>query len=1213
MVKTNNNTKRIVLKKDKDTEKVIEFKTLSDRFDSYFDLKKASKGTKETKKEKVTKKETVKTPEKVQKQKKTPAKKTVKKKTPQLTNEKLEENLDQDLENYFKSGKPADESGSFYEFQKVCEELSNESSHKGKTDIIEDYLSTFEGDVYLFLKLILPKADHRKYNMKEKKLIKICSGIFGADEDDMLTDLEQGDVSETLSKYFKESRNTVKWSTLTLKQVDDFLTKLTTLSKVIEQERALTQFLINKATANDLKYLTRLIVGDLKTYAGAKYVLAGFHIDAFDVFQVSQNLKMVFDRIMKKKNSTGYSPLTPSIGMSFNDDDFDSLLKQDPNDKDDEDDSSSSSSESEKEIEEKEGKKKKEKKTKAPKQKVKAYIQLDTPVKPMLARASKTYEDAIKRCPNGFFIETKYDGERIQIHKNGDEFHCYSRSLKPIVPNKYQEVKKYISKAIKEDKVILDGEILLVDLKTGNPLPFGTLGTHKKKQFTDAVVGIFIFDILYLNGKSLLNTPLEKRRQVLEKVVKLIPNRIMLSEYTLCDGSIEDREALLSLKMTNAIEQALEGLVLKDLQSTYEPGARHWIKMKKDYLKGMADSADLIVLGGYYGSGSKGGLLSVFLMGCYDTKKKCYRTVCKAGNGHDDDTIQELQNQLTPNMIKIQQDNSKVPGNILVERSITPDWIVDDPLKSQVWEISGAEFSQSKKFSAGFSIRFPRVTKVRDDKEVEEATTYQELMDLVEASKRTSSVLLSDLVKPKTRDEIAANKRQREEEEMDEMLEDDDIIEELPKKKQKIEKSKEIIDATLEYHFGNVVQPKDSKNCLIVHSVDNSGNWSTRGVMGQITKKFGDSIEKEYKKCNKNKSNNGIGDIQTINISKEDNIYICNIIAQKASRKGGAPDIDYTGFKYGLKEAAKFAKKNQLTIHFSKFHHAIPNLDSTKVEDIIKETIKSTNVSFIVYTRDDNDKSICGKKIQFGEKKSQLNDDDVDDDDDNPFNLKLFGDDETPKTPKEKVIELISEDPMDEEDFGKSNIFENMNVVISGYSDNETKEIKKLFEDAGGKVQNKWSLIGNKTTHLICETFTTVYDHVEKLGGKIVNRNWIDQSLKRKKKLKEFEFIFPQPEIEKQEKKTISSSSVSANLTDIFPDDSMVHINHDLKDYKKLKRLVFAYGGVVVEKVDGNTTHLVTDSKMDVPSSFKGKIVKSKWIWDSVEEETLKNENDYKL
>jgi DNA ligase-3 len=98
-----------------------------------------------------------------------------------------------------------------------------------------------------------------------------------------------------------------------------------------------------------------------------------------------------------------------------------------------------------------------------------------------------------------------------------------------------------------------------------------------------------------------------------------------------CTGSNDNREALLSSEMANAIKLGLEGLVLKDIKSPYEPNARHWMKMKKDYLKGMADSADLIVLGAYFGTGSKGGLMSVFLMGVYDEQSKTYKTVCKAG------------------------------------------------------------------------------------------------------------------------------------------------------------------------------------------------------------------------------------------------------------------------------------------------------------------------------------------------------------------------------------------------------------------------------------------------------------------------------------------------------------------------------------------------------------------------------------------------------
>lgn len=83
------------------------------------------------------------------------------------------------------------------------------------------------------------------------------------------------------------------------------------------------------------------------------------------------------------------------------------------------------------------------------------------------------------------------------------------------------------------------------------------------------------------------------------------------------------------------VSLGLEGLVIKDKMSKYEPGKRHWLKVKKDYLfdGAMADSADLIVLGAWYGTGQKGGMMSVFLMGCYNEKTKRFCTVTKVHTG----------------------------------------------------------------------------------------------------------------------------------------------------------------------------------------------------------------------------------------------------------------------------------------------------------------------------------------------------------------------------------------------------------------------------------------------------------------------------------------------------------------------------------------------------------------------------------------------------
>ena len=153
--------------------------------------------------------------------------------------------------------------------------------------------------------------------------------------------------------------------------------------------------------------------------------------------------------------------------------------------------------------------------------------------------------------------------------------------------------------------------------------------------------------------------------------------------------------------------------------------------MKKDYLDSgsMADTADLVVLGAYYGTGNKGGLKSVFLMGTYCEKRNQWLTVTKVGNGFDDKTLMKLQKEI--DMVEIKKDYNKVPDWLVISKSLVPDFIVKNPKKSPVWELTGAEFSKSETHTAdGISIRFPRVTKVRDDKSWKEATSLASLKNL---------------------------------------------------------------------------------------------------------------------------------------------------------------------------------------------------------------------------------------------------------------------------------------------------------------------------------------------------------------------------------------------------------------------------------------------------------------------------------------------------
>ncbi|XP_061557962.1 DNA ligase 3 isoform X1 [Phycodurus eques] len=571
----------------------------------------------------------------------------------------------------------------FREFRKLCATVAENNSYNSKTQIIEKFLrkgtggDKFHGDLYLTVKLLLPGVVKSVYNLNDKQIVKLFSRVFRCNQDDMVQDLEKGDVSETVRMFFEESKASPPSakSLLTIQEVDASLTRLAQLTKEDEQQAELEE-ITKKCTSNDLKGIIRLIKHDLKMNAGAKHVLDAVDPNAYDAFKASRNLGDVIERVLRNQQEA-------SNGSG-------------------------------------------------PRKLLTVEATLMTPVQPMLAEACKSIEYAMKKCPNGMYSEIKYDGERVQVHKSGDSFSYFSRSLKPVLPHKVAHFKDYIPQAFPGGhSMILDAEVLLIDTNTSKPLPFGTLGVHKKAAFQDANVCLFVFDCIYFNGNSLMERPLCERRKFLHDNMVEVPNRILFSEmkHVTRAGDLADM-------ITRVIREGLEGLVLKDVKGSYEPGKRHWLKVKKDYLNegAMADTADLVVLGAFYGKGSNGGIMSSFLMGCYDPDSKKWCTVTKCSGGYDDAMLARLQKEL--DVVKISKDPSKIPGWLKIVKNYYPDFLIRSPEQAPVWEITGAEFSKSEMHTAdGISIRFPRMTRIRDDKDWKSATNLHQLKELYRISK----------------------------------------------------------------------------------------------------------------------------------------------------------------------------------------------------------------------------------------------------------------------------------------------------------------------------------------------------------------------------------------------------------------------------------------------------------------------------------------------
>ena len=526
------------------------------------------------------------------------------------------------------------------------------------------------------------------------------------------------------------------------------------------------------------------------------------------------------------------------------------------------------------------------------------------------------------------------------------------------MPHKVSHFKDYIPKAFKDSKdLILDAEVLMVDVNTGNPLPFGSLGIHKAAGFQDAKPCLFIFDCMFYNGENLMQKSIEYRRQKLQEIMTEVGNYVKFSE-----AKIIKKKSDLEQMIKEVLSQGLEGLVLKDLKSIYEPGKRHWLKVKKDYLHegAMADSADLVVLGAWYGSGKRGSIMSIFLMGCLDKARSKWKTVTKVHTGHDDETLDRLQKELAPLMDKIKGNVDLLPDFLDCTRSMIPDFIVKNPKNSPVWEITGAEFSKAEIHTAdGISIRFPRVTKIRDDKTWESATSLTELNKLFEASKQCTKIDLDqNLKRPPPTSPLSSSQELPSPEKKRMKMHDEEISVTLGASGKSFDKIR--IKAKSGFHLevlqGDLFKTDDETTSL-AHCVSRDLKMS-KGIAKLFRDKFGRVQELE-------RMNVDIGGVAVLklrsNRGQEQNKFVYNLVTK--AKYSDFPTYD--NLKQSLLAMKTHALENSVQcLAMPKIGCGLDKLEWNAVRTLIKNIFLDTSIHIKVFTLE---------KIEVSKKPKQNN------------------------------------------------------------------------------------------------------------------------------------------------------------------------------------------------------------------------------------------------
>ncbi|GMH47838.1 hypothetical protein TrVE_jg8962 [Triparma verrucosa] len=362
------------------------------------------------------------------------------------------------------------------------------------------------------------------------------------------------------------------------------------------------------------------------------------------------------------------------------------------------------------------------------------------PVEPMLAKPTKSVQEVLKRLEGQrFTCEYKYDGERVQVHLCPDgSVRCFSRNLLDTT-DKFPEAPEFVKEACADTNVtsfVLDAEIVAFDSAKQMLVPFQVLSTRKREmeKGEEAKVKVIVqaFDLMYLNGESLLLKSLSDRRDLLKKHFKVVEDKFRFAVSI--DAQEDGDTAAIEEFLDAAIKGQCEGLMVKtlDTNAIYEPTKRslNWLKLKKDYLEGMGDSVDLVPLGAYFGQGKRTGTYGAYLLGCYDTESEELQSVCKCGTGFSDENLKLLMEGLEDAIEETK------PKGYVVASTLEPDvWFKP----CQVWEVKAADLSTSSTHKGalgkvaegrGIGLRFPRFERLRPDKKVEQATSSEQILDM---------------------------------------------------------------------------------------------------------------------------------------------------------------------------------------------------------------------------------------------------------------------------------------------------------------------------------------------------------------------------------------------------------------------------------------------------------------------------------------------------
>jgi DNA ligase 1 len=548
----------------------------------------------------------------------------------------------------------------------VYESLEKTPSKLGKRDILSELFrssgkSDLERMVLLSQGRVFPASSSEELGVADSLVKKAISRATGHSESKVEAEYKKvGDLGIAAENLAGERRqSTLMKKRLTVEFVVKNLRELPMVSGGGSQERKLgiISELISSADAKEARYIVRTVLGTLRIG-----VAEGVVRDAISkAFDVSKD---------KVEHAWNMMPDFGAVAVIARDGGNDGLDK--------------------------------------------VGLRLGTSIQVLLAEKApdiKSALDAFKEAD----IEVKYDGARVQIHKDGTKIKAFTRRLEDVT-HQFPDLVELAKAAIKPRSAIIDADMLAIDKKTGRPLTFQSLSQRIKRKYDiEKMVGeipiqVNAFDILLVDGKPLLDKSLRERRKHLAEAIKVIPDKFQLAK-SMQTNDLKIAEAFYK----KALEDGQEGVMVKNLESNYQPGRRvgFWLKVKPEM-----EPLDLVVTGAEWGTGKRAKWLSSFILSCKDESSGRFVPCGMMGTGLSDEQFEDMTKTLKGLIVE----------DIGRSVSIRPQVVL---------EIGYQEIQKSPKYESGYALRFPRMIRDRSaDKGPNEADTLDRVEELFKSQKK---------------------------------------------------------------------------------------------------------------------------------------------------------------------------------------------------------------------------------------------------------------------------------------------------------------------------------------------------------------------------------------------------------------------------------------------------------------------------------------------